>query len=86
MGNSRQMADRDAMRMGILSGIITGLGCEMDDNGEGWLITAVREGGDARWVLCDEVREGEDTVLRPARYAAAGEALNEAARLVPPGA
>ena len=86
MGNSRQMADREAMRMGMLSGIITGLGCEMDDSGGGWLITAVREGGDARWVLCDEVREGEDTVLRPARYPGAGEALNDAVRLVPPGA
>lgn len=86
MPDSRQMADRDAMRMGMLSGIITGLGCEVDPQGSGWLVTAVREGGESRWVLCDEVREGEDTVLRPARYEGAGEALNAAARLVPPGA
>jgi len=86
MGNAKQMADRDAMRMGMLSGIIIGLGCELDDHGDGWVITATREDGESRWVLCDEVREGQDTVLRPARYDGAGEALNEAARLVPPGA
>ena len=84
MADTRQMADREAMRMGMLSGLITGLGCEMD--GDGWLVTATREGGESRWVLCDEVREGEDTVLRPARFDGAGDALNAAARLVPPGA
>ena len=33
----------------------------------------------------EEVREGEDTVLRTARFDTAGDALNEASRLLPPG-
>lgn len=85
MTNSRQMADREAMRMGMLSGLITGLGCELDEEADGWVVTATREGGASCWVLCDEVRDGEDTTLRPARYDGPGEALNAAARLVPPG-
>ena len=86
MADTLQRADREAMRMGMLSGLITALGCELDPDGAGWLVTATREGGASRWVLCDEVREGEDTVLRPARFDGAGDALNAAARLVPPGA
>ena len=85
MADSMQMADREAVRMGLLSGLITGLGCEREPRGDGWVVTAAREGGESRWLLCDEVREGEDTVLRPVRFDDAGEALNAAARLVPPG-
>lgn len=85
MPDSKQKADREAISMGLLSGLITGLGCEWDREAPGWVVIAVREGGESRWMLCDEVREGEDTVLRTARFDTAGDALNEATRLVPPG-
>lgn len=85
MADSTQKADREAISMGLLSGLITGLGCEWDRESRSWLVIAIREWGESRWMLCDEVREGEDTVLRTACFDTAGNALNEAARLVPPG-
>lgn len=83
MADSFQMADRQAIRMGMVSGLITGLGCELDEAGESWLVSAVREGGHSRWLLCDEIPEGDSSVLRPARFPDPREALDAAARLVP---
>ncbi|MFB6259165.1 MAG: hypothetical protein ABEJ96_08410 [Thiohalorhabdaceae bacterium] len=85
MAEPIQKADPEAISMGLLSGLITSLGSEWDRESGSWMVVAVREGGESRWLLCDEVREGEDTVLRPARFDGISEALEAAARLVPPG-
>ncbi|MEF8792818.1 hypothetical protein [Thiohalorhabdus sp.] len=86
MADPIHKADREAISMGLLSGLITGLGSEWDRESGSWMVIAIREWGESRWMLCDEIREGEDTVLRAARFDGVAEALEEAARLVPPGA
>ena len=86
MEEQAQLVDPDSLQMALTSGAVGAVGARLAADGTAWLVTAARVDGAGEWVLAAEVREGQDTVWRPARFDGAADALNAAARLVPPGA
>lgn len=86
MEENTQLVDPDSLQMALVSGALASLGTRQAADGTAWVVTAARLDGESEWVLAEEAREGSDTVWRPARFDGPGEALNAAARLVPPGA
>ncbi|HKL77187.1 MAG TPA: hypothetical protein VJ985_02285 [Gammaproteobacteria bacterium] len=85
MDEQAQLVDPDSLQMALVSGAVGQLGTRLAGDGGAWLVAAAPVDGSAEWVLAEERREGTDTVWRPARFHGPGDALNAAARLVPPG-